>query len=86
MVARRPIDRSSGITGDQRRNLALKSAIMLRDCSFRERSASDERHACRNLMRREAIKWRRAAVGVASRASNGSRLATPALNLTTFRS
>jgi len=38
---------------------ALRSAIVLRDCSFRARSGVEERRACRTLMREEAVNWRR---------------------------
>ncbi|HVS52372.1 MAG TPA: hypothetical protein VHD62_08455, partial [Opitutaceae bacterium] len=43
----------------QRRAIALGAAIVLRDCSFRARSSSHERLACRTLMREAAITWRR---------------------------
>ena len=61
MVARRSTPPSPVLTTDQRRTLALKSAIMLRDCSLRNRFTDIERHACRLLMRKEASKWRRTA-------------------------
>lgn len=37
---------------------ALRSAIILRDCSFRSQSTCEERRACRTLMRGQAAKWR----------------------------
>jgi hypothetical protein len=40
------------------RAAALRSAIVLRDCSFRLRSTEAERRACRTVMRRQAMRWR----------------------------
>jgi hypothetical protein len=40
------------------RATALRSAMVLRDCSFRLRSTEAERRACRTVMRRQAMRWR----------------------------
>ena len=37
---------------------ALRSALILRDCSFRAQSSIAERRACRILMRQRAAQWR----------------------------
>src|SRR4051812_15759074 len=37
----------------------LTAAKVLRDCSLRPGSSSPERQACRTLMRKAALKWRR---------------------------
>ena len=44
---------------DRRRTVALCTAIVLRDCSFREQGSTRERRACRTLMREAAITWQR---------------------------
>jgi hypothetical protein len=45
-------------TEDQLRQLALDSAIVFRDRSFRLENSRDECRAYRALMRRQAILWR----------------------------
>lgn len=47
--------------GDKREN-TLRSAIALRDYSFRVDVSVPERRNCRTLMRAQAIRWRRAGV------------------------
>ena len=37
---------------------ALKAAVVLRDCSFRQHASLEERQACRTLMREQALQWR----------------------------
>jgi hypothetical protein len=47
------------------RTMALRSAIVLRDCSFRTQSSATERRACRTLMRGQALAWRHPAARAA---------------------
>jgi hypothetical protein len=49
---------SPGPTETQLRQNALRSAMVLRDCSFRTEASTPERRACRALMRRQAAQWR----------------------------
>lgn len=42
----------------QQRDKALSSAIVLRDCSLKTPEKNPARHACRTLMREQAILWR----------------------------
>lgn len=51
-------DDSLALTDARLRESALRSAIILRDCSFRAQSSVPERRACRTLMRRQAAQWR----------------------------
>ena len=46
------------------RSTALGSAIVLRDCSLRREISFPTRHACRVLMRAQALKWRGPLPGV----------------------
>jgi hypothetical protein len=55
-------DALSGPNYVQVRTNALRSAIVLRDCSLRLHSDVAERRACRILMRVQADKWRRPGV------------------------
>jgi hypothetical protein len=41
-----------------RRRLALRAAMVLRDCSFLKHSSTPEKRACPTLMRQAAITWR----------------------------
>ena len=45
-------------TRAERRRSALRSAVVLRDCSLRETITPPERRACRTLMRQAAFHWR----------------------------
>lgn len=58
MIFRPLSDHPPGPTDAQLRETALRSAIILRDCSFRAQSTPPERRACRTLMRRQAAQWR----------------------------
>lgn len=53
-----------GPSENQVRQVALKSAITLREGSFSARSTRLARRACRLLMREEAFKWRRAGLHI----------------------
>lgn len=47
-----------GVTDGRLRESALKSAIALRDHSFRPQAGEAERRACRRSMRSHALSWR----------------------------
>jgi hypothetical protein len=58
MIYRPLSEHAPGPSVAQKRKSALQSAIILRDCSFRDQSTGQERRACRTLMRRQAAQWR----------------------------
>lgn len=51
-------EHAAGPCPDEMRDGALRSAIVLRDCSLRLQSSEEERRACRTLMRGQAQQWR----------------------------
>ena len=53
---------SNDPTSDDPRTEALFSAVVWRDCSLRTQMSPDTWKACRALMRREALEWRRAPI------------------------
>ena len=58
MIPLRLTEHPPGPTATQLRTAALRSAMILRDCSFRERTTALERRACRALMRLQSAQWR----------------------------
>ena len=58
MMLRAPTEHPAGAARELLRARALRSAIILRDCSFRIQSTGLQRRACRTLMRRQAAEGR----------------------------
>lgn len=52
-------DPAGEFSAAQPRVIALASAIVLRDCSLQPQTPPATRKVCRDLMREQALRWRR---------------------------